>query len=147
MNNTGVENLDIAIPIAERVKPSKNIAFWIEKALKKRLKSMAYFPEMLEFLNLRTPNHIDFKSISKNLDFDPTLDYSRELKRLKVSTEKTLEEVKETSTKITLMRPVITKLLLKEDKKGPKTSTKGKLRKRRRKEDLELKFKVKNHFN
>lgn len=136
-----MKNLNIAIPIAERVKPSRNIGYWVNKTLAKCLDSQPHFPEMLELLNLKGSQTLDFESISTHLAFQPGMDYSRELKKLKLSAQTKLAQVKEYSMKIELIKPVITKLS-NEKKRKEEQEAGCKKRKRRKKKDLKLDFQV-----
>lgn len=136
-----MKNLDIAIPIAGRVKPSKNIGYWVNKTLSKCSDSQPHFIEMFELLNLKGSQPMDFESISKQLAFEPGMDYSRELKKLKLSTEQTLARVKEHSMKIELIKPVISRLSKAKIRREEQEAG-GRKRKRRKKKDLKLDFQV-----
>lgn len=139
MQAKSLKKLNIAVPIAKKMKPSQNLGFWMNKALKEKNKPLPFFPEMMELFNLNGSQILDLESISKHLVFKPDMDYSRELKKLKVSLDEKLEEVKVASVKICFAKDRINKV---QERSKVAHSHGGRKRKRRRKKDLDLQFKV-----
>ena len=139
--------LNLVVPIAVKQKPSKNLSFHLSEyfPVASPPLNFQHFAELLSLLKLRGAlSEKDARFLSSRLDFKNSESYSAKAREARLQVDQSLDRVKQLSMDLVLLRAACQTL---EARRKRLRTSKCPKRRRRKKSELDLKFKVSAQLN